>query len=815
MAVTYTVKSGDSLSGIASRYKSQYAPGMTTAAYTAKLAEWSNIENPNRIWPGDVIYLDGPASGANTKKNPSFTPGIKRFQPLPGSERDMYCSWTFDQSDVEEYEVRYWWSWGVGESPSETQKTKNKWHEWSIPSHATHATVSVRAIAKNKEGTETPAWTGSWSKTKTYYVSSNAPTASPSQPSLSVKGSTLTAEVTGIPNNVTSVEFQFALDDEIVATRTGAVKTNRAVCEYVASSSGLYKVQCKYVNANGKSANWSDWSESKTPAPVATKGIKTIRAESETSIYLDWDTVTGAESYDIEYATNKDAFDITNDTTPVNGITTTRYTVTGLDSGFEYFFRIRAVNSEGESAWSAIKSTVIGTKPAAPQTWAYTTTAIVGEEVILYWVHNSEDNSEQTSAQVELTIGGSTTIHPVDTSTYAFSTSGYVEGAKLLWRVRTKGIIDEYGDWSVQRVVNIYAPPSLALTLTDGNGNDVELLERFPLHIQGATGPVTQEPIGYHISVVADSAYETVDYMGRPKVVSAGTTIYSKYFDISDELSTELSASDIDLENNAAYTLTCVVSMNSGLTATESRAFVVAWEDNQYVPNAEITVNREAITTSIVPYCNDLEGEPIPGILLSVYRREFDGTFTELTKDLDSLTPTTITDPHPALDYARYRIVATTKDTGAVSYYDLPGIPVQEKAIVIQWDETWSDFDVTEYPTGDRPWTGSMLKLPYNVDVSEENSPDVSLVKYIGRSHPVSYYGTHLGSSASWNCEIPKDDAETIYALRRLAIWMGDVYVREPSGTGYWANITVSFSQKHCEVTIPVSLSITRVAGGV
>ena len=44
---------------------------------------------------------------------------------------------------------------------------------------------------------------------------------------------------------------------------------------------------------------------------------------------------------------------------------------------------------------------------------------------------------------------------------------------------------------------------------------------------------------------------------------------------------------------------------------------------------------------------------------------------------------------------------------------------------------------------------------------------------------------------------------------------MGDVYVREPSGNGYWANIKVSFNQKHLNVTIPVTLNVTRVEGGV
>ena len=108
-----------------------------------------------------------------------------------------------------------------------------------------------------------------------------------------------------------------------------------------------------------------------------------------------------------------------------------------------------------------------------------------------------------------------------------------------------------------------------------------------------------------------------------------------------------------------------------------------------------------------------------------------------------------------------------------------------------------------------------MLKLPFNVDVMEDSNPDVTLTEYVGRSHPVSYYGTQLGSTATWNVDVDKKDTETLYGLRCLQRYMGDVYVREPSGSGYWANVVVSFSQKHCELTIPVSLNITRVEGGV
>ena len=99
-----------------------------------------------------------------------------------------------------------------------------------------------------------------------------------------------------------------------------------------------------------------------------------------------------------------------------------------------------------------------------------------------------------------------------------------------------------------------------------------------------------------------------------------------------------------------------------------------------------------------------------------------------------------------------------------------------------------------------------MIKIPYNVDVSESKSLDVSLVEYAGRKHPVSYYGTQVGETAQWSVEVPKEDKDMIYQLRRLSNWMGDVYVREPNGSGYWANVSVSYNINHNEVTVPVSL---------
>ena len=505
--------------------------------------------------------------------------------------------------------------------------------------------------------------------------------------------------------------------------------------------------------------------------------------------------------------------------------------MTGLETGDEYFFRVRAVNDQGESAWTEIKSVVIGKTPAAPTTWSSVTTVITGDPLYLYWVHNAEDGSTETYAEVEITVGDDTQTYTVKnelsddeenpdkdkTKYYTVDTSEYEEGAQIKWRVRTAGITLTYGDWSIMRTVDVYAPPTLSLTVTDKDEAQIQVVEEFPFFLKGLAGPSTQMPIGYHVTISANQGYETVDNIGRTKIVNAGDAVYSRYIDTNDPLLVELDPSNIDLENNIEYGVSVIVSMNSGLTATATAEFSVSWTDATYTLDAEISVDPDTYIAYITPYCRDEEGVVETDATLAVYRREFDGTYQEIATGIDPTKNTVVTDPHPALDYARYRLVATSTSTGAISFYDPPGYPVDGTGAVLQWEEEWSDFDVTDEDneTVIPLWSGSMLKLPYNLDVTDNIAPESTTVKYIGRSYPVSYYGTQIESASVWNLEIPATDKDMIYALRRLQIWKGDVYVREATGSGYWATVGVSFTQTHQELTVPITLTVTRVEGGM
>lgn len=826
MADTYVVKKGDTLWALAKEWGTTYQ----------ELAKINNISDPNYIVVGQVLKKSGSADPVST--NATSKVKITVFGLQSNTDRTLYAAWTWDKSKTENYQVKWYYDTGDNLWFLGTDTTVDvKQCTYNAPTNAKRAYLIVKPISKTykveNSDKEYSYWTGEWSTKKTYSFSDNPPTT-PSVPKISIKDYTLTAELDNLDVNGTEIQFQVVKDDKSVyKTEKVKISTSSAKfsCKVAAGSS--YKVRCRAVRSSLYSG-WTNYSENVTTIPSVPSGITTCKASSETSVYLEWAAVANADTYDIEYTNEKKYFDGSNQTQTTTGVKYTHYELTGLESGKEYFFRIRAVNGNGESAWSGVKSVIIGKKPAAPTTWSSTSSVTVGDDVTLYWVHNSEDNSSESYAQIEFTkVGTESEVWTVEvknnatdedkdeTKYYVLPTTSYKEGTKIEWRVRTAGITNTLGAWSDSRSIDVYAPPTIELTVRDYLGNDLETFDRYPMYVRAMAGPNTQVPVGYHMKITANESYETIDHIGNPVTINKGTDIYSKYFDPMPTgmhtLSKTLYANDVDFANNISYTLTCFVTMDSGLTAEVSKEFDVAMTDElEYEPNAEMSLNKDNWSIQMRPYCETVYGEIIPSVTLSVYRREFDGSFTEIAKDLVNDDKTYIVDPHPSLDFARYRIVATSTINGSLSYCDLAAFPVNCKSIILQWDEQWSTFDVTEESEFEQPpWTGSLLVLPYNVDVSESNKIDVVHVEYIGREHPVSYYGTQVGETASWSTAIPKSDKETLYALRRLAKWMGDVYVREPSGSGYWATVSVSFSQKHKDLTIPVSLDITRVEGGM
>lgn len=826
---TYTVQSGDCLWAIA-------RDQLGDSSRWPEIANLNNLGSPYLIYPGNVLTLPDGGGGSSDSPSALARPVISFFGILAPEETDggnfsLFAVWQWDRDNTDTYDVVWYYDvgngiWFVGSNSSNSASAEGATQSiYSIPSNAKRVKFRVKPISKTYtvNDTQTTYWTADWSTEEVYNTSSNPPTT-PSVPTVSIAKYLLTATLSNLDVNAPTIQYQIVQNDStIFNTAMVGIVTGSSTYVCNVNAGATYKVRCRAVR-DGVYSEWSAYSSNASTIPGAPLGITVCKATSETAIYLEWVAVPSATSYDIEYTTKKEYFDGSDQTSVISGIEQLHYQKTGMESGKEYLFRIRAVNSNGVSSWSGITSLIIGKPPAAPTTWSSTTTGITGEQVTLYWVHNSEDNSTQTYADVELTINGVKETYTINSTTevddkktmhYVISTSAYTEGTSIQWRIRTAGVTKTYGDWSVSRTIDIYAPPTLTIAVKNSSNQTITTVSSFPMYISAIAGPTTQKPLGYHISITSKSAYETVDALGTPIIVKIGDEVYSKNFDTSSDLLLEITASNIDLQNNIDYKVICTVAMNSGLTAVATCEFTVRWTEQEVVPNAEIGIDETTLSAVIRPFCADASGALLSGITLGVYRREFDGTFTELATGLPNTKSTYVTDPHPALDLARYRVVAITVATGAVGYYDIPGYPVGENSVILQWDERWSNFESSTADALEEPaWSGSMLKIPYDIDVSDNYSGDTAMAKYVGRKNPVCYYGTQNGHTATWSMVIPKSDKATLYGFRRLAVWMGDVYVREPSGSGYWANVTVAYSQKHCELTIPISLSIVRVEGG-
>lgn len=773
---------------------------------------------------------------------------VSRFENTSG--RTIYAAWTFGYKNVKHYQVRWKYKLNGKIYTGEDSTTTNKYSSYTAPSGATTVYFNVKPVpdSKDKMIKNKVVWSAVWSTTKTFAMK-NTVENTPPAPTVEIDENlkmTMYVNNLSVAGNGTKdylVRFQVVRDLKTqFATLDVPIKYNQAKTTTQVLAGHDYRVRCKIVLKNGVDSEWSDWTDPQASVPGDVVKITRLEAFAKDSVLVDWDGVKKAEEYEIQYTYRKGFFDSNPDEVKSQTVTakgSSHAEVTGLETGKTWFFRVRAKNAAGYSKWSEIASITLGEKPTAPTTWSSTTVCMVGEKIWLYWVHNSADGSKEKSAKISWKLGEDGSEHEItipkadqDDDTvqkYEFDTSQITSIAPegtIYWKVQTLGIAAEWGDWSAERVIECFSAITLNFDVGDQNGNIIDSIKAFPIRLTGivagnnSTGVTYQKPVGYFVSVYSNESYERVDEVGNISTVAEGEAVFSKYYDTDQQLDVLLYPDDIDLEEGVTYTFRCSVGMDSGLTDEQEVTKQVTWTDNQYLVNATLWYNPETYTCMVNPYATLEDGETLAtNVTLSVYRRTFDGRFVLIEKGMDNSTNQYATDPHPALDYGRYRIVCIDNSTGSVSYADLPGYEIHEACCIIQWNEIWQNFqeiDEEGYDglQGAKPWAGSLLTLPFNIDINEDSEVDVELVNYIGREDSTSYYGTHIGQTQSWTIDIAADDNETIYGLRRLASWRGDVYVREPSGIGYWATVKVHMSRKYRNTIVPVTIDITRVEGG-
>ncbi len=745
------------------------------------------------------------------------------------------------------------------------------------PISKTHKVTKTKRIGGQKEVyTETEAYFSSdWSSWHEKIVNSiklKTPSAPTTNLTYTKKRIIASVDIdlsdTTSANRPTKVVFQLynATNSTEADRKTSLIKfnTGRASVSFDITNNGnAYRIRCFALDNYGQVSGWSNWSPDLNeeiralPAtPTKIDSLELIKYEDDSkTVELSWTYPGGkVDSYELQYTTNPEWFDTTSKVKTENPITTSWIFDLINDSelrGNTWYFRVRSINETGKSEWSQISSLTIGEKPYAPTTWSSVTTAISGDIISLYWIHNTIDGSKETEAQIRLLING--IEQPIiiikndresseNIGQYRFNTGEYLDGFKLEWQVRTKGIYDEYGDWSIMRLINIVSPPVLEMKISEENtnwywdllnfnngdiyttegelGEETDLITRYPFYISVLAAPANQSVIRWYVSIISnDDAYETLDQHGNFKTINKGDVLYSKHFDNDGDnrLFLPIFPTDVLLSNNASYRVNIKAVMNTGLSVSRDRDIDIRLGDEIIDIGSTITIDEDVLVAYIMPFATALDDAseiPLSNMFFNIFRINNDGTLTEIDSKVDSSLNQTVIDLHPTFNNVRYRIVAISKDSGSIAYEDFSE-SVKVSDIVIQWNERKNqNAPINSDSISDEAViSGDFLRLPWNIDISENHNQDVEFVNYIGREHPVNYHGTQKGETSTWNTDVDKRDTDVVNSLRKLAVYDGKVYVREPSGTGYWAVVQVSMSNNHAELVIPVTLSVTRVEG--
>lgn len=350
-------------------------------------------------------------------------------------------------------------------------------------------------------------------------------------------------------------------------------------------------------------------------------------------------------------------------------------------------------------------------------------------------------------------------------------------------------------------------------------------ITRLPLLVSlTASGTDNQTPIAWSMELMPSETFVYTGVDGNDAVALSSSPIFSASVDASDGEMFDpvdqrflITAADGAFVSGQTYYITGRVTTDAGLTSeNDTEYFTVEWDYDMPDPTITGIFNEDDYTVTLFYGCFDAEGAPVPDVTLDIYRINYDSTLTLIGDNLpnaqvvnDEVLTSSIIDLYPSFTSARYRIVANELNTDQTTAYDSEEIPTPVYGIFIQWDAQSPNWDAD---LDSAVYSGEQVFLRWDLDITEDAEPDRELVEYIGRENPVAYFGTQLGVTGSWTSNLVKwEQQEEIAQLRKLQRWQGTCYVRETSGAGYRAVVSVSFGRSIDSLKVPVTLEITKV----
>ncbi len=661
----------------------------------------------------------------------------------------------------------------------------------------------------------------------------------------------------------------------LIGTIPNGTSTITITCTEDITGETGYALHTRNVSADGILMT-SDYDTYSTTMPVAPTLDSVTPTNMAGKVYLSWtNSWSDATGVIIAWTDDPDNW-MSNDDPDEYEIKelASSWFITGLETGKEWYFRIRSVKSEVDSEtlspWSNELVIDLASAPAVPVLYLSSDTITEDGMVTAYWSHVSTDGTGQIASNiVEATYSGGvwTYGNPVVATKEAqhvdiyAADQGWTNGTTKYLALQTRSGSGGMSDFSTPVKIVVAAKPTLSITTNSLSGSET-VTEYFLGDGVTDTFQCANSMTATPTVTVEGTTATVVSYTG-------GAVELSTAPDDGDEVVITYTTGDNDVLTSMPLTATITTTNAVNLTIAIERAetYPMLRPDDTLTDGAKgetIYVNTIAAESSnsisitiddiigrlddgawynLITTASDAFGQTAEQqIRFKVHwsHQSWEPTASFITEDdtyIARITPIAGTDYAVGDTCDIYRLSADQPELivsgadfgteyvdpypafGPESGYKL--VTVTATKDYITEDNTFAEYDTTDDPNSTYvqlnpgflviDFDANRLELEYNIALENAWSKDFQRTAYLG-GHITGDHNRAVTRDLSASSVLVRGDDElTAYMVRQLARYAGLCHVRTPEGSSFVADVQVSEGQSYDSATIDYKLTIQKV----